>query len=328
MRRCYVTCTLILISLIACSPHGDIATSRIFMIGEGADVLVFNPSTGEVSAWEVEGTHAAISCDARQVAYIRENASGASLVVSDGFSTRKVVELPFTSDMIRGHIAWSDDDRFIAMLVESTPEPFHEQLVMIEVETGTWEFITGPVSAFAWRPGEHQIAAFPAGIDSGIGLYLIDPLNGVWTRLLQGAQAYTTSITWSPDGRQIALAGVDATHTFTELSLLDVARRVLTTVYSDTVHLVGVDWSPDGKRLALCQANGDIVIIDLDSGRPSHLAHRACRAAMTWSPDSQHLAYLRREGPDIRLVRLDLEDGGETVLMSDLSPGVDLVVWR
>ncbi len=99
-------------------------------------------------------------------------------------------------------------------------------------------------------------------------------------------------------------------------------------MYSDTVHIIGVDWSPDGRRSALCQANGDIVIINHANGRLSHLTHRSCQTAISWSPDSQRLVYLRREGADIRLVRLDLENGAETVLMSDLSPGVDLVVWR
>ena len=321
-------CVLILISLVACSPDSDTSDSRIFTIGEGTGVLSVNPFTGEAFGWEVEGTHAAVSYDARQVAYIHKSASGTALAVSDGLSSREIVELPFASDMIRGHVVWSDDDRFIALLVEPTPEPFHEQLVVIEVETGEWEFVTGPVRVFAWRPGGHQIAAFPAGVDSGIGLYLIDPINEVWTRLLRGGQSYTTSITWSPDGRQIALAGADDTHTFTELSILDVDRRVLTTVYSDTVHIIGVDWSPDGRRLALCQANGDIVIINRENGRLSRLTHRSCQTAITWSPDSQRLAYLRREDADIRLVRLDLENGAETVLMSDISPGVDMVAWR
>ncbi len=324
----YVIGVLILASLVACSPDGGISTSRLFVMGEGAGVLAIDPSTGEALEWAVEGTHAALSSDAEQVAYIRDDAAGTSLVVSDGSGTRRVAELPFASDMIRGHAAWSDDGRFIALLVEPSPEPFHGQLVVIAVETGAWAFVTGPVEVFAWRLGGDQIAAFPAGVDSGTGLYLIDPLNEVWTRLLQGAQAYTTSIAWSPDGERIALAGSDATHTFAELSVVDVDRRVPTAVYSDTSRITDVDWSPDGRRLALCQANGDIVIIDPESGHLSRLPRRACRTAVAWSPDGQSLAYLRREGAEIRLIRLDANTGEETMLMSDLSPGVDLVVWR
>ena len=76
MRHCYAICILILISLVACSPDSATSDSRIFTVGEGTGVLSVNPYTGEVFGWEVEGTQAAVSYNARQVAYIHKNAWG------------------------------------------------------------------------------------------------------------------------------------------------------------------------------------------------------------------------------------------------------------
>jgi len=315
---------LVLLALASCALGQDDVPSRIFLLGAG-QVRSIAPQTDETMEWGVEGTHAAVSPDGREVAYVQENEGKASVVISDGVRSRQVVSLPFATEAIRGHMAWSDDGRWLALLVALTSEPFHEQLMLVDMERGQWKFVTGPVTLFAWRPGSRQIAAFPAGVDSGIGLYLIDPMEETWVRLLHAS--YVGAMTWAPDGERIALSRPDSSHTFTEWVLVDMKSRALTSVYSDTFPILRAAWSPDGKWIACCQGGGDIVLVHPESGQVSRLSSCCCQGPLAWSPDSREIVYLRRVEGGVQLVELNVVEQRENVWASGISPGVDEIVW-
>ena len=65
-----------------------------------------------------------------------------------------------------------------------------------------------------------------------------------------------TSVAWSPDGKSLALAGMDKL-----VRVLNVANGQITFVYTGHTDVVqAVAWSPDGKRIASASMDGTVQI--------------------------------------------------------------------
>jgi Tol biopolymer transport system component len=287
-----------------------------------------NPQTGEVTNWGINGTHAGISSSGEWIAYASEEPHATLVWVSNGADVWKIAELPIGPNSVVGRLVWSDDDQQIAFLVTFTEEPFREQLAVLDVGTGTWQLITGPATAFAWRPDSQQIAVFPAGIDSGIGLYLIDPIQDVWHRMVR--QVHISEMVWSPDGDQIAFVTSDTAYTSQLLTVYDVTDRTQNLVYSDTNYFDGLAWSPDGESITLRTETEDLVLVDLAATKSDLIGNQLCCCSATWSPDGKHIAYLRKSQrtSSPSLVVHDTELGSDRVLVLEASPTVDALVWR
>jgi PKD repeat protein len=60
-------------------------------------------------------------------------------------------------------------------------------------------------------------------------------------------------------------------------------------------------WSPDGARIAF-ERNGEILVLDVAGGNPSHIAAGATPA---WSPDGSRIAFVSGERTELYLMNLD-----------------------
>jgi len=250
--------------------------------------------------------------------------------LNDSSTLRKITDLPFDPDKIVGHITWSRDAKQLAFLARFTDEPFREQLGIVEIESGKLDFISGPVSEFAWSPVDSKLAAFPSGVDSAIGLYLIDPATDTLNRLCKSC--YVESLAWSPDGKQIAFIGHQGNQP-NQVIVLNVAKKapILTVPQSSSGYLKEISWSPNGQYIAFCNSANSVLVLNVSSKNVKTVGERAYRCA-TWSPDGNLIAYVRDDisndgKQQMNLVKVSVRDGAAMIL-AEVTPGVDKVEWR
>ncbi len=167
-----------------------------------------------------------------------------------------------------------------------------------------------------WSP-DGRLLAIASGSDElvrggalGDGLiHLFGPASGAMRSL--EATSGAIELTWSPDGRYIAYAGVDGTGAddHRELRVIDVEtgrQRALAARYG-ILHGIGPVWSPDGETIAYQQGfsgeHSEVVLLtpgDLsdESARPREAvvpvtargsSERLDPYRVTWSPDGQYL---------------------------------------
>jgi WD40 repeat protein len=108
-----------------------------------------------------------------------------------------------------------------------------------------------------------------------------------------------TAVAFSPDGRTLAAATDHLAHggPTSELWLIDVrAGRLREVAVRAPFVTRGLAFSPDGKRLAFQRAP-DVVILDLETGRLTHLpGHAQAVNRLAFAPDGKTLATAGQDG--------------------------------
>ena len=127
----------------------------------------------------------------------------------------------------------------------------------------------GIIQLYGWYPGkdllqvdvDSNVDVGPSGPPSR-GLYLLDPVSSLWTRVLQNwPQSYYNWFSFSPDGKSVAIikAGQteDSKYSYSDLFLVDPlgSTQVHLTIGSEyTFSDEGpVLWSPDNAEIAFCR---------------------------------------------------------------------------
>ena len=133
--------------------------------------------------------------------------------------------------------------------------------------------------------------------------------------------------TLSPDQTQIAFTQGDAASLETRVVTmnLDGSNRIIHTA-GDTEFGAIPSFSPDGNRLAYAcwdraedgqYSSPNLCLLDLSSGEKSTLlAHEDELWRPAWTPDGQHLIYIRKHTGHFDLFQLDLASG-EQVQLTD-----------
>jgi len=142
------------------------------------------------------------------------------------------------------------------------------------------------------------------------------PLFGGGSRYLRfprGAYVPTltegSSPTWSPDGSEVAVLGDGG------IQVTDVSDAATRRVRCD--HCVEIAWSPDGRTFAAVGTGPAVPALRLldattGSARPVALRDVSAVRSVSWSPDSQSLAFLATEPQS--------EQGGWTVRTDGSAP--------
>lgn len=336
LRRLLYLC--LITTLTGCASSVTAQTdSRIFVFA-AQRAFVIDPNKGEANQIlnETNGDHYSVSQDGRWIAYsmISDDRTGIwTKNLNDSSNARKVVDLPFNSEQIVGRLAWSRDSNRLAFLATFTDEPFREQLGVIEVESEKLEFITGPVFRFAWSPVDDRIAVYPSGVDSAIGLYLIDPAAENWFRLCKANSCQVEDLAWSPNGQQIVFID-NRDNQLGQVIILDVVKktRVLAMPQSSGF-LKEVTWSPNGQYITFCDSTGSVFVMNVLNKDEQKVGEHAYRCSV-WSPDSKFIAYIRddtsnlnNESGRLNLVKVSVPDGITTIL-TEITPGIDYMEWR
>ncbi|NJL49625.1 MAG: hypothetical protein HC929_22075 [Leptolyngbyaceae cyanobacterium SM2_5_2] len=130
-------------------------------------------------------------------------------------------------------------------------------------------------------------------------------------------------LAWSPDGTQLAF--YEGRYPEQRINLIDIAsgnRRLLTPEDGFQIYRSHLVWSPNGRYLAFYQphnppySNQEVVaLIEVATGERQILTRPGFYNALSWSPDSQQLAFAAGDQLEQQaLFRLELESKEFTAL--------------
>jgi len=157
----------------------------------------------------------------------------------------------------------------------------------------------------AWSPDGRYIAYQVDGFEIGADWVMVVSPDGEERRRLTPELGCDSYPSWSPDGRELAVAAMVAQEIQSqhdviwverqaELEVIDVetgARRRLTSLGLEVEELA---WSPDGAWIAF-QAAGELFVVSPQGGAARRLASGlAGHGVPAWSPDSQRIVFLAR----------------------------------
>ena len=143
---------------------------------------------------------------------------------------------------------------------------------------------------WAWSPATEQLA-FATQRSGSAELVLLDPATRERTSI--PTVTGISSLSWSPDGNNIAVASPSSGASVVDL------RTGGTTEIGQVGAVEAVSCSPDGTRLVLDESSGGrdrIIVVDaVGSGRRILVDQDALQdlSAPVWSPDGTRIAYVR-----------------------------------
>ncbi len=132
----------------------------------------------------------------------------------------------------------------------------------------------------AWSPGHRRLAFWSARGPAGVYVTSPDGTETHWVIDVSFDFDFPGKLTWSPNGRRLALSRNDTIYT---VNADGTGARALVAGWIP-------DWSPDGGRIAFVDRSG-VWVVNADGGSRSALMPGATDPA--WSPDGGQIAYAK-----------------------------------
>jgi hypothetical protein len=143
---------------------------------------------------------------------------------------------------------------------------------------------TSPALAVAWSPDERRFAVGP--VTTPYVMFLVDPLSETWTTYTF-EEGYAGEMTWSPDGKQLAISTYSLDRTRHEVYVMDVAAG------GEPRHLLDgckIVWSPDGRFVAVKREPHDatgMAAIRVETGYHWALTTNPQYIPVAWGEDEE-----------------------------------------
>ena len=263
-------------------------TAKIWDAGTGRELLTLTGHTGAVTgvAWSPDGRRLA-TASADNTAKIWNVETGEELLT------------------LRGHggkvssVAWSPDGRRLATASEDKSAKIWDALTGLALQSLSNHIES--VSSVTWSPNGRLLAT---QTEFG-GVQIWDAERAIDLRQLgNSGYSFGSVVTWSPDGKRIALACLYGA------KLWDAATgEKLSTLTGHSSIVFSAAWSPDSRRLATGGADETAKVWDVQTGRELlSLPNRVGSvSSVAWSPDGRLLA---AAGDDsiVQVYYVDIED--------------------
>ena len=177
----------------------------------------------------------------------------------------------------------------------------------------------------SWSPDGNRIAfarfwdrGNPPGRHDEVSDILIGDAQGRHLRNLSVASGVggnaNVGPVWSPDGTKLAFVGGWYGASINIVNADGSGGRELRTFGYPTTWPGPLSWSPDGQRL-LFGISGEIRVIDVDGSHEQTLIPSGFGGV--WSPDGQHIAYLRLEQDSTLSLVVANADGSDPKVLVD-----------
>jgi len=162
-------------------------------------------------------------------------------------------------------------------------------------------------------------------------IFTVPVEEGSWRNITGTAGVADRHPVWSSDGSKIAWFNdeggeyglVVADQDGTNQRRIDIA---------DPTFYFAPEWSPDGTRLAFTDTDYRVLILDLETGRVTHVdtdryAHPERSMNPVWSPNSRYVAYARRLDTQLRAIFVHDTRTGRTQQLTDGMADAITPVW-
>lgn len=293
---------------------------------------------------------AAISPDAKQVAWVESTKDGSAIFVSNvgDPKPRRIT----VGGHAEGAIAWSPNSKQIAFLSDgSTPD--QQQLYVANVAGGAPRKLTsvhGFLASPGWSPDGKTIALlFTENAERAAGplvaekpqtgvikeavteqrLTLVDVATGK-LRHISPADMYVYEYDWSPDGKRFVTTAAhgngDNNWYIAQIYTIPAAGGEMKSIYKPPIdsQIAIPAWSPDGKSVAFISGimsdepavGGDIFIVSAEGGEAKNITSgmKASASWLTWLPGSAKILFGEDVDGESGIATVDVAGKVETLM--------------
>jgi tricorn protease len=162
-------------------------------------------------------------------------------------------------------------------------------------------------------------------------LFTVPAEEGSWRNITRSPGVADRHAVWSPEGDKIAWFNDDGGEYGLMIADQDGSNARRIDIPDPTFYFVP-EWSPDGTRLAFTDTDYRVLIVDVASGRLTHVdtdryAHPQRSMNPVWSPDSRWIAYSRRLDNQLRAIFVHDTESGVTRQLTDEMADAITPVW-